>query len=56
MDKYIYLVAQLPALVFDKPSYMTSARFLEEADKWMGRQGKKEYRKTSNIRTKNQHT
>jgi hypothetical protein len=37
MDKYIYLVAQLPALVFDKPSYMTSARFLEEADKWMGR-------------------
>ena len=37
MDKYFYLVAQLPVLVFDKPSYMTADRFLEEADKWMRR-------------------
>ena len=37
MDKYFYLVSQLPVLVFDKPSYMTAGHFLEEADKWMGK-------------------
>jgi hypothetical protein len=47
MDKYIYLVAQLPALVFDKPSYMTSERFLEEADKWMNR---RDFNRLRNVR------
>lgn len=37
MDKYIYLIAQLPSLIFDKPSYMTIPLFLEEACKWMNR-------------------
>jgi len=35
MAKYVYLIAQLPALVFDKPSYMNISMFLEEAGKWM---------------------
>jgi len=37
MDKYVYLIAQLPALVFDKMSYMNIPVFLEEAGKWMTR-------------------
>jgi hypothetical protein len=36
MDKYVYIVAQLPALTFDKPSGMTVPLFLEEAEKWIG--------------------
>jgi hypothetical protein len=31
------MIAQLPALVFDKPSYMTVSLFMEEAGKWMSR-------------------
>ena len=35
MDKYYYLISQLPALVFDKNTYMSTELFLEEAQKWM---------------------
>ena len=35
MDKYYYLVSQLPLLVFDKETYLTTDSFLEEAEKWM---------------------
>jgi len=35
MDKYYYLISQLPELQFGKSSYMTSERFLEEAGKWL---------------------
>jgi len=35
MDKYYYLISQLPVLYFDKESYMTTDYFLEEAEKWM---------------------
>ncbi|MBN2102714.1 DUF2764 family protein [bacterium] len=37
MDKYVYLIAQLPALKFDRPSYMNIPMFMEEAGKWMNR-------------------
>ncbi|MBN1781423.1 DUF2764 family protein [bacterium] len=36
MDKYVYLIAQLPTLFFDKAPAMTVSAFLEEAGKWMG--------------------
>ncbi len=35
MDKYYYLISQLPSLVFDKSSYMSKESFLDEAGKWM---------------------
>lgn len=35
MDKYFYLISQLPSLTFDKSSYMTTDLFLEEAEKWL---------------------
>lgn len=35
MDRYYYLISQLPVLVFDKPSYLTITHFLEEAYKWL---------------------
>jgi len=35
MDRYYYLVAQLPTLGFGKKSSMTIQHFLEEAKKWL---------------------
>ncbi len=35
MDKYYYVVAQLPLLYLDKEPAITSAYFLEEAEKWL---------------------
>lgn len=35
MDKYFYLVAQLPSLVFDRENPITVETFLEEAEKWL---------------------
>ncbi len=35
MDKYYYVVAQLPLLAFDRETYMTTEMFLEEAEKWL---------------------
>ena len=35
MDKYYYLIAQLPFLYFDKETYIDIDSFLEEARKWM---------------------
>ena len=35
MDKYYYLISQLPSLVFDKSTYMSAEVFLDEARKWM---------------------
>ena len=37
MDKYYYLVSQLPFLVFDSESTMTLEIFREEAEKWLTR-------------------
>lgn len=46
MDKYYYLVAQLPTLYFDKESTMTIDFFLEEAQKWLSR---KDYKILSSV-------
>ena len=46
MDKYYYIIAQLPTLYFDRESFLTIEIFLREAKKWM-RSG--EYRYLSNI-------
>jgi len=35
MDKYYYVVTQLPMLFFDRESYMTTEFFLREAEKWL---------------------
>ncbi len=35
MDKYYYLVAQLPLLFFDREAPMSTEAFLREAEKWM---------------------
>lgn len=35
MDKYYYLISQLPALFFDREMPITLDRFLEEAEKWL---------------------
>ena len=35
MDKYYYIVAQLPLLSFGKPSSMTLSAFLAETGKWL---------------------
>ncbi|MBN2010188.1 DUF2764 family protein [candidate division KSB1 bacterium] len=35
MDKYYYLIAQLPTLAFGKEPGITIERFLDEAEKWM---------------------
>ena len=37
MDKYYYLVAQLPQLIFDRPNDFSAGQFLEEAEKWLNR-------------------
>ncbi len=37
MDKYYYLIAQLPMLFFEKPALMGIEAFLEEAAKWLSR-------------------
>ena len=37
MDKYYYVVAQLPLLSYDKEPAITSESFLEEAEKWLSR-------------------
>ncbi|MFC1569595.1 DUF2764 family protein [bacterium] len=46
MTKYVYLIAQLPALAYDKPSYMNVSMFLEEANKWMS---KRDLEKLKNV-------
>jgi len=38
MDKYFYLISQLPVLLFDKESFFNTDSFLEEAEKWMSKQ------------------
>jgi len=35
MDRYYYVIAQLPMLSFDKPSPMTIEHFLDETKKWL---------------------
>lgn len=45
MDRYYYLVAQLPALDFEKKSSMTMEYFLEQAEKWMNKNNFKKLRK-----------
>ena len=35
MDKYYYLVAQLPFLKFNEGTYLNKSSFLEEAKKWL---------------------
>ena len=35
MDKYFYIVAQLPTLVFDRENPITVETFLQEAEKWL---------------------
>ena len=35
MDKYYYIVSQLPMLFFDKETYMTIDYLIEEAQKWL---------------------
>ena len=35
MDKYFYMVSQLPTLVFDRDNPITTESFLEEAEKWL---------------------
>jgi len=35
MDKYYYIIAQLPTLYFDQGSFLTIEIFLREAKKWM---------------------
>ncbi|MBN1479456.1 DUF2764 family protein [candidate division KSB1 bacterium] len=35
MDKYYYVVAQLPLLTFDKEPAITIASFLQETEKWL---------------------
>lgn len=35
MDKYIYFVSQLPALLFDQEPLITVENFLVEAEKWL---------------------
>ena len=46
MDRYYYLVSQLPVLSFDKESLMDTDSFLKEASIWMG---KRHYRMLSQI-------
>ena len=46
MDKYYYIIAQLPTLYFERESFLTVEIFLREAKKWM-RSG--EYRYLSSI-------
>lgn len=38
MDRYYYLIAQLPTLYFDKETYMTVGNFFAEAEKWLSQQ------------------
>lgn len=35
MDKYYYVISQLPVLFFDKDTFMTIDYFLEETQKWL---------------------
>lgn len=35
MDKFVYLVTQLPALEFNGPAPWTTERFRDEAEKWL---------------------
>ena len=37
MDKYYYLVSQLPTLFFDRENYMTIDLFFNEAEKWLSK-------------------
>ena len=37
MDKYYYVVAQLPLLFFDREPAFTSEDFLQEAEKWLSK-------------------
>lgn len=37
MDKYYYLVAQLPMLFFGREAEITAEKFWEEAEKWLSR-------------------
>ena len=46
MDKYYYLVSQLPTLFFDKESPFTIEWFLEECKKWLSA---KDYKKLIDI-------
>ena len=47
MDKYYYIIAQLPLLTLDKPSLMTIDTFLNEAEKWLSH---KDFRLLSGVR------
>ena len=35
MSEHYYLVTQLPPLAFNRKTYLTTQRFLEEAEKWL---------------------
>ena len=46
MDKYYYMVSQLPMLQFDREPAIDGEKFLEEAQKWLSR---RDYRVLSRI-------
>ncbi len=46
MDKYYYIVSQLPMLFFDKETFMTIEYFLQESAKWLS---SKDYEVLSRI-------
>lgn len=37
MDKYYYMVSQLPTLIFDRDNPISTELFLEEAEKWLSK-------------------
>ncbi len=45
MDKYYYLIAQLPLLRFGEETYLTKDSFLEEAEKWLSDRELKELKR-----------
>lgn len=45
MDKYYYLIAQLPFLRFEEKAYISKESFLEEAKKWLSDKDFKEITK-----------
>jgi len=45
MDKYYYLIAQLPFLRFEEKTYISKESFLEEAKKWLSDKDFKEITK-----------
>ncbi len=53
MDRYFYLISQLPVLVFDKGSSISLDYFLEEAEKWLSPAVYRQLTKTRLFQTEN---